>query len=64
MGNTKFLVTIPEAAELLSLSRAFVYKLIARGEIPVIHIGRAARIPVAELERWVARQVELEEKRS
>jgi excisionase family DNA binding protein len=49
----RLLLRIPEAAERLALSRAMLYELIARGELRVLHVGRAVRIPVDELQRWL-----------
>lgn len=57
MPNRKLLLKVPEAAEMLSLSRSRLYELMAEGcerPIPVIRIGRSVRIPLADLERWVA----------
>lgn len=33
-------VSVAEAAELLGISRAFAYELVARGDLPVIRLGR------------------------
>ncbi|MBX6772471.1 MAG: helix-turn-helix domain-containing protein [Chloroflexi bacterium] len=49
----KLLYRVTEAAELLGISRAKLYQLIARGELRAVHIDSAARIPAAELERYV-----------
>ncbi len=51
------LLKIPEAAERLSLSRSTIYEMISAGQLPVIHVGRAVRIPAAELAAWVSLQV-------
>jgi excisionase family DNA binding protein len=50
------LLTIVEAARVLSIGRTTMYELVAAGEIDVVHIGRAVRVPVAELDAFVARQ--------
>lgn len=48
------LLTIPQAAQRLGLSRAKLYALIAQeGGPPVVHFGRAARISVASLTSWL-----------
>jgi excisionase family DNA binding protein len=47
------LLTIPEAAVSLRLSRAKVYRLIDVEGLPVVRFGRAVRISVKALERWV-----------
>jgi excisionase family DNA binding protein len=51
----RLLLTVPEAAARLSLGRSKVYELLTRGELQAVRIGRAVRIPVAELEHFVAR---------
>jgi len=47
------LLTVPQAARVLGISRGLLYKLIRKGEFHAIHLGRAIRISVAELRRWV-----------
>lgn len=49
------LLRIPEAGRLLGLGRTTMYELISAGEVEVIHIGRAARIPLDSVERFVDR---------
>ena len=39
------LMRVAEAAEFLSQSRAAVYQLMGRGELPFVKIGRARRVP-------------------
>lgn len=48
-----FLLTVPQAAKALGISRAMLYKLIKSGELPCIHIGRAARVRVSDLRRLI-----------
>jgi excisionase family DNA binding protein len=52
------LLTIPEVADRLAVSRAFVYELVAAGEIPAVSIGRARRVPESELDGYVHRLVD------
>jgi excisionase family DNA binding protein len=47
------LMTVVEAAEYLAVSRGSVYNLMRSGAITSLHIGRARRIPFAELHRFV-----------
>jgi excisionase family DNA binding protein len=47
------LMSIPEAARSLRLSRAKVYQLIAVEGLPVVRFGRAVRVCRSSLERWV-----------
>jgi len=47
------LLRAEEAARALGIGRSKLYALLAAGELPVVRIGRATRIPAAALERWV-----------
>ncbi len=49
------LVTIRDAGRLLGIGRTTMYELIGAGEVEVVHIGRAARVPVDSVERYVSR---------
>ncbi len=49
-------MTIVAAARVLSIGRTTMYELVGAGEIDVVHIGRAVRAPVSELEAFVGRQ--------
>ncbi len=51
--SQRLLARPEEAAELLGVGRSTIYELMRAGELPVVHIGRAARIPVQELRHWV-----------
>jgi excisionase family DNA binding protein len=46
-------LTVTQAAERLSISRAFAYELIARGELPYLRLGRRVVVPRAALEALV-----------
>lgn len=43
-----------EVQRLLRVGRSKVYEMIARGELPVVRIGRAVRIPRHALDEWIA----------
>jgi excisionase family DNA binding protein len=47
------LLSIPETAAVLRLSRAKVYQLIDCEGLPVVRFGRAVRVSVNALERWL-----------
>jgi len=52
MSNTpenKLLVTIMEAAALLSVGRSTIYNLINEGDLAVVKIGCSARITMASI---------------
>jgi excisionase family DNA binding protein len=46
-------VRIPDRAETLGIGRSKIYELIATGELPTIRVGRAVRISVSTLQKWV-----------
>ncbi len=48
-------LTVDEAAQVLGISRAFAYELIARGEIPSLRLGRRIVVPRQGLEVMLAR---------
>jgi len=51
--SQRLLARPEEAAELLGVGRSTIYELMRAGELPVVHIGRAARIPIQDLRHWV-----------
>lgn len=56
----KLLLTVPEAASALGVGRSVVYELLLAGDLSGIRIGRARRIPVHELERFINTRLEQE----
>jgi excisionase family DNA binding protein len=50
------LVTIPQAAELLAVSRSTVYQLIWDDELAPIRIGRSVRLAIDDLQDYVRRK--------
>ena len=54
--NTPLTISVPEAGKrYFGLCRNASYDAAARGEIPVIKIGRLKRVPVRALERMLDR---------
>jgi excisionase family DNA binding protein len=53
----KLTVTVPEAADMVSISRSMAYALVAKGEWPSISVGRAIRVPVEAVRAWVERRL-------
>lgn len=49
MGDERLVYSVAEAGALLGISRAFAYELVARGELPVIRLGRRRLVPKAAL---------------
>ena len=42
-----------EVAEILNISKAFAYRLMAEGQIPTIKMGRSVRVMREDLERFI-----------
>ena len=49
--DERLVVSVPEAARLLGISRTHAYELIARGELPSIRLGRRILVPLRPLMR-------------
>ena len=58
LPQNKLLVSVEEAAQMLSVGRSLVYTLVLRRQIASVKIGRTRRIPVHALEAFIARQLE------
>ena len=52
---SKLAYTVEEAADLLSISRAQLYRLIEFGDLESIKIGKCRRVTYAQLEAYVSR---------
>ncbi len=46
---------IPDAARYLNLSREMVYQMVQLGQLPVTRCGRAIRLDIKALDRWIER---------
>lgn len=55
-ARAPLLISVPEAARLLSIGRNTAYDLIAAGTLPSIKLGRRRLVSVIALEAWIARQ--------
>jgi excisionase family DNA binding protein len=53
MNDDQLLLTVPETAKLLRISRNLAYELVARGELPAVRFGRVIRVPRDALDNWV-----------
>ena len=49
----RLLLRISEVAEALGIGRTKIYEMIATGELPTVRVGRAVRISVTTLQKWV-----------
>jgi excisionase family DNA binding protein len=52
---TRLLLTVPEAAEALAISRNKLYELLASGTVASIRIDGSRCIPLTALEEYVSR---------
>ena len=53
MENERLTLTVDEAAQVLGISRALAYELIARRQIPSLRLGRRIVVPRRALEAIV-----------
>ena len=51
MENDKLTLTVDETAKCLGIGRNSAYEAVARGEIPVIKVGKRLLLPKAALEK-------------
>lgn len=54
----KLLIRPAEAATALGISKSKMYELLSSRTIPSVRIGKAIRVPVDSLKKWVQSQVE------
>lgn len=50
------ILTIPEVARYLKISKSKIYSLVSREEIPHLKIGRNVRILRKDLQAWMEKQ--------
>jgi excisionase family DNA binding protein len=55
---TKLLLTVPEAAEALGISRSKLYQLLSAGTIRSIRIDGSRRVPVEALNHYINQLME------
>ncbi len=53
-ARARVVMTVAEAAAVLGISPSFAYELCARGDLPVLRLGRRVMIPRQALEDFVA----------
>jgi excisionase family DNA binding protein len=58
---TRFLLTVPEAAEALAISRSKLYELMAAGLVRSVRIDGSRRVPIEALETYVAHLLDQED---
>ena len=52
-GSSTLVYTVPEAGALLGLGRNASYEAAARGDLPVVRLGKLMRVPKAALDRML-----------
>jgi excisionase family DNA binding protein len=57
-GPAGQLLTIDEVSARMRLHRSRVYGLLSTGALRSVKIGKSRRVPVAEIERYIARLLE------
>ncbi len=55
---TDRILTVPQVAVYLQISKSKIYYLISRRQIPHIRLGRNVRIRESDLTRWLERSIE------
>ncbi len=50
------ILTIPQVASYLQLSKSKVYSMVSRGEIPHVKFGKSVRVRETGLKEWMDRQ--------
>jgi excisionase family DNA binding protein len=52
---TRLLLTVPEAAKALAISRSKLYELLASGAVDSIRIDGSRRVPLFALEAYISK---------
>lgn len=55
--SEKILLTIPDFAAAVGISRTTAYGLIKKRIVPVVELGGIQRVPVVAIEKLIARQL-------
>jgi excisionase family DNA binding protein len=53
LTSPPLLLSVPQVAKTLGLSRAMIYMLINKEGLPVIRLGRAVRVSAKSLQKWI-----------
>ena len=55
--DKRLCITVPEAAEMLGISRNFAYELVKQGKLPVVKFGKRLLIPMIALVKMLEKGV-------
>ena len=58
MTETPILLTVEQAATRLNQSPRQIARYIDRGQLRALHLGRSVRVPVGELDAFIAREMQ------
>lgn len=58
---TRIAYRVPEFAEAIGVSRSKAYDLLQRGVVRSVRCGGCVRVPLAEIEAWLARELAVRE---
>lgn len=53
-SGDRVVMTVPEAGAKLGLGRSAAYEAAARGDLPVVKVGRALRVPIVAFDRMLS----------
>lgn len=56
----KLVYSVQEAAEVLGISKSYMYELARRGEVPALKLGKRLVIPKEKFIKWINEEKELE----
>jgi len=56
-GHFSKLLTAKQVEEILNIGRSTTYQLIQSGELPSVRIGRAVRVRIKDLERFISKNL-------
>lgn len=60
MANSRLVMSVTEAAELLGISRALAYELVRSRRLPAVGLGRRLVVPRKALALWLEQSCGLE----
>ncbi len=58
LKTERLTMTIPQAANVLGVSKNLMYPLTRRKDFPIIQVGTRRLVPIKAFERWVEEQTD------
>lgn len=55
----KLVYSMQEAAEVLGISKSYMYELARRGEVPALKLGKRLVVPKEKFIKWINEEKEL-----